>query len=151
VGLTFYYPQYPKPNKRNAAGLPASLFGLHDLGDDLGKPVLLCEGPLDCLALSGALTDDERDSHCLLAMPGTFKPAWSRFFKGRQVYTLMDNDEAGVKHNQKIAEALRGEVSELHVLEWPNGFEDTNDLNDLTVKYPGHDVLGWLQANSIEV
>jgi hypothetical protein len=151
VNVMYYHPRLRRRNKFHAEGLPLSLFGLHDLGTDPARPVLLCEGAFDAIALWDALTEEERKAHVLLAMPGNFKPQWARYFTGRCVFTCMDNDEAGSGHNKRLGEYLKGVASELHVLRWPQGFEDVKDVNDITRRNPDSDVLGWLLANSARV
>src|SRR5262249_5647943 len=79
-----------------------------------------------------ALGSIEAGATCTPAGAGKWRPEYSEAFRGRQAVILPDNDEPGRKHAQAVAQALRGVVASVRVLELP----------DLP---PKGDVYDWLQ------
>jgi hypothetical protein len=147
VNLMRYYPGRPKPNKFMLPGLPTSLYGFDRLAAaDKGKPVFLCEGPLDAIALDASIGAENRPKYVLVATPGAFREVWAEHFRGRKVRAFYDNDKAGRGHTARVQKLLgEGRVAdELLALHWPDGTPDGYDVRDLVRDHPGQSVLGWL-------
>jgi hypothetical protein len=154
VNLQFYMPDSGrKVNKLNLPKLGTSLFGLDRLSGDKKRIVFLLEGAFDAIALDHHLGAKRRQTYDILAFPGAFKEQWSKFFDGRKVRCLFDNDEGGVKHAERVGRLLgeSGVAAEVRVLNWPEEFPDGCDVNDLVRDYPKLNIVGWSQKNSIKV
>src|SRR5262249_52781936 len=147
-----------KPNKLNLPELPAAIYGFHKLTDDRRRrdrerPVFLCEGPFDAIALDYSIGSENRAKYVILALPGCFKEEWAEHFRGLKVRALFDNDDGGRQQADRVEKLLRGVTSELRLLRWPKGLPDGYDVNDLVrdPKFKGKSVVGWLVDHSIEV
>ncbi len=158
VNLQLYYPDRakggPLPNKVNLPGLPTALYGFDKLATaDKAKPVLICEGPFDAIALDYSIGSANRPKYVIVATPGAFKEVWAEEFRGRKVRCFYDNDEGGRGHTERVQKLLgeSGVAAELRALKWPEGTPDGYDLNDLVRERPGKSVLGWLVNNCYEV
>lgn len=160
VNIQLYYPNREKPNKINLPGVQLALYGFDHLaaaGKD--KPVLICEGPFDAIALDYSIGAKHRDRHVIVATPGTFKKAWVEYFRGRKVRAFYDNDEGGRQHRAGVQKLLgeSGVAAELKCLQWPEGTPDGYDLNDLIREPQFRDgdkvksVLGWLTEHCYAV
>lgn len=66
---------------------------------------------------------------------GTWKSAWTRFFKGKKVYICYDIDEQGKTGAQKVAKALYKEAAEVHIVNLPITEPENADFTDYIVKY----------------
>jgi hypothetical protein len=156
VNIQLYYPNQPCPNKCNPPGLPLCLYGFDKLTAraNKDKPVYLCEGPLDAIALDYHLAK-HRDRYVVVATPGAFKQEWAGYFQGRKVRALYDNDAAGRQHAERVRKLL-GEsrvASELHILKWPEGTPDHYDVNDWVKDHHGQkrNFVSFAEQNSYSV
>jgi hypothetical protein len=152
--LMRYYPDKPKPNKFMLPELPAGIYGFDKLvAADKDKPVLLCEGPFDAIALDFSIGHKHRSNYVIVATPGAFSKAWVEHFRGRKVRALYDNDGAGRKHAEQVRKLLgeSGMVDELLALKWPDDLRDGYDINDLVKEHKGKSVLGWLTDRCYKV
>jgi hypothetical protein len=151
--MQLYYPGRPRPNKLMLPVLPTALYGFDKLAaPDKAKPVFLCEGPWDALALDYAL-GLHRSRYVITATPGFFKEVWAQHFRGRKVRVLNDNDDGGRKQAQRVQTLLgeRGVAAEVLVLRWPDGTPDGYDLNDWVREHGGRGVVGFVTENSYKV
>ncbi len=158
VNVQLYYPDRPKggklPSKQNLPELPTALYGFDKLkAADTDKPVLLCEGPFDAIALDHSIGAENRGKYVIVASPGAFKETWAEHFEGRKVRAFYDNDKGGRQHTERVEKLLgeSGVAAELKVLRWSDGTPDGYDVNDLVRDNPGKSVLGTLMANCYEV
>jgi hypothetical protein len=158
VNIMRYWPDRPKgkgqpPNKLMLPELPTALYGFDKLvSADKDKPVLLCEGPFDAIALDYDIGATHRARYVIVAAPGAFKEDWTEHFEGRKVLAAMDNDGGGEKLRERLRELLgEGGKAELRLLKWPEG-HDGHDVNDLVrlPAYQGH-VLGFLTEHCFAV
>ncbi len=109
----------PDPKKEggfiwNLAGIETVLYRLKDWHD---KPSVCVVG-------------GEKDVDNLLAMDvpattnpmgeGNWQPHYNEWFKGKTVYILPDNDEAGRKHAEEVATNLLGTAAKVLILRLPN-------------------------------
>ena len=136
VNLLRYYPHRKKLSKINLPGLCVGLYGLEKLSDDADRKILFCEGAFDAVSLDQHLRDKKtRKRYDILATPGanTFKPEWAKFFQGRTVRIVFDNDKAGRDGQDRVAKILREAKvrCDVSVLEWPSGYPEKCDLSDL--------------------
>src|SRR5262249_8933869 len=107
INLMRYEPDRPKPNKFMLPGLPTALYGFDRLmAADKSKLVLLCEGPLDAIALDYSIGSGNRPKYVIVATPGAFKEEWAEYFRGRKVRAFYDNDDAGRKHTERVRKLL---------------------------------------------
>ncbi len=60
---------------------------------------------------------------------GKFTPELAEYFKGKNVYILPDNDEAGASHAQQVAGLLFGVARAVRVVNLP-GLPDKGDVSD---------------------
>lgn len=133
VNLLKYWPE--SGDKRNLPELPMSMYGLDRLSNS-DLPILVCEGPLDAIALDQHLRSNKtRDRYDVIAVPsaGTFKASWLEFIKGRTVRLCFDNDKAGKEGQERIVKLCRdnGINAKITVLTWPTGTAPKYDLGDL--------------------
>jgi len=107
-------PQGPKLPYR----LPEMLAAVHDT-------VLICEGEKDADALTArgfvATTASEG--------AGKWSPDLNRWFEGKTVYVLPDNDKAGEDHAEVVARSLHGVASSVRIVRLP-GLPDKGDVSD---------------------
>ncbi len=156
VNLQLYYPDAPKgQTKQNLPGLSTAIYGFEQLAKDKERPVLICEGPFDAIALDYSLGANNRAKYAIVATPGTFKEAWAPHFRGRKVRAFYDNDKGGEQHRERVRKLLgvSGVAAELKVLKWPDGTPDGYDVNDLIrePQFKGKSVLGFLDEHCVEV
>jgi hypothetical protein len=134
VNIQFYYPNKDKPNKFNLPGLPLSLYGFDKLVDpaNKSKPVLLCEGVFDAIAVDYNL-ENNRSHYVVIASPGAnFKPAWAEHFKGRKVRIPFDKDDGGRKGSERAGKLLmEAGAEQVKILKWPAVPPHIKDMNDL--------------------
>jgi hypothetical protein len=151
VNLMRYLPDKPKPNKLMLPGLPTALYGFEKLmdSDNKDKDVLLCEGPLDAVALDYNIGPKNRGRYVIVAIPGTFKEQWAEHFRDRRVRCLFDNDDGGRAHTRRVSLILgeSGIAAELKALKWPDGTRDGYDLNDAVNDSNKRRILSWLLRN----
>ena len=121
-GYTLGEPEYPD-------GKP--LYRLHDLATRPDDPVIVCEGEwcADALAKAGALATTSG------AADSAGKTDW-RPLAGRTVTIWPDNDEAGHRYAEAVADALRAQGCAVRVI-------DVAALN----MDPKADAVDWLAAN----
>jgi hypothetical protein len=89
------------------------------------EPVFICEGEKDA---------DNLAAHGLVATTnpegaGKWRAALNRWFEGRTVFVLADNDEAGRRHAIEVARQLRGAASKGKVVALP-GLPEKGDVSD---------------------
>lgn len=123
-------------SKWNIGGLDTGLFGLHLLTED--RPIILCEGAFDAMIVYDYLyRQGSEDAFDVLGVPGanTFKPAWSRFFKKREVYVCYDYDDGGDAGFEIVRKRLSRNV--LYRLDWSSvpDVERGIDMSDLLNQY----------------
>lgn len=118
-------------------GFPTFLYGLEKLNAD---KVYLCEGIWDMLAMRELGLSAG-------AMPGatTFKTEWGKYFTGKVVYIVNDNDEAGRNGIEKAIGLLRNVAMEINRIKWPAGKPAGYDVRDLYIQH-GSGTLDILQS-----
>lgn len=123
-------------------GFPTYLYGLEKLNAD---KVYLCEGIWDMLAMREL-------GLCAIAVPGanTFKTEWRKYFTGKSVYIVYDNDEAGRNGIKKVVGLLRNVAFEIKHIKWPAGKPSGYDVRDLYIQN-GTDALGVLRCYLFDV
>lgn len=114
-------------------GSPARLYGLTELVDSRGEDVIVCEGELDRLVLvqNGFMAVTSTGG------AGTFLPDWSRWFEGRLVTLVFDNDGAGQAAAEKVAEMLAAAGVDVQVAELPDAVGNKGDVTDFFVALGG--------------
>ncbi len=100
---------------------------------DADQPLIWCEGEMDCMLLV---------QEGFVAVTGTggagsFKPEWVKWFKGRKVTIVLDNDAAGKTASEKIAALLYHADIEAKVARLPNTVGDKGDITDFFVALGG--------------
>lgn len=71
---------------------------------------------------------------CATSGAGTWKPDWTRLFRGKKrVYLAQDNDEAGRIATKKLCEKLH-RVVDVYIINWPEGFPVKGDITDFFTK-----------------
>jgi hypothetical protein len=114
--------------------------------------VLLCEGPLDAIALDYNIGSNNRPKYDILATTGAgFIRDWVQFFQGRKVRVCFDNDPSGREQAKKVEELLGGIASELLVLKWPAGLPDGYDISDFVRDHPKSCFVGFVRENRYKV
>lgn len=94
-----------RPKYRVCAGRPLPLFGVRAMSDDLGAPVLICEGELDVVALYEY--GFERSVVSGSAGAQTWADEWLDVLEPYSSFVLVyDGDEAGEKGVELVAEKL---------------------------------------------
>jgi hypothetical protein len=152
--MQLYFPDGREPSKMNLPGLPTGLYGFDKLvAAPKDKPVLLCEGPFDAIALDYGIGAEHRPRYVIVATPGPFRADWAPYFKDRKVRALFDNDKGGQAHRDRAEKLLgrSGAARELLALKWPEDLPDGYDVHDLVRDLDGKKVLSWLNENCYEV
>ena len=94
------------------------------------QTIYVCEGEKDCDALfKRGLTATTSDNGA-----GNWKPELNKFFKGRNVVILEDNDEPGRKHGKIVAEGLHGIANRIKIIR----FEQLPQGGDVSDYLAGH-------------
>ena len=125
--------QFPVSKPDGSAGITGIERVLYRLPELLvctnGEYVFIPEGEKDCdtLACLGLTATTN------LGGAGKWKPEYNEYLKNRKVVLLPDNDEAGRKHVQQVAESLLGIAAEVRIV----------ILDDLP---PKGDVTDWMQT-----
>lgn len=117
----------------STAGCTAGLWGAHLLAEYPTRPVFLCEGEWDCVALRYLHRLVDMDS-IVVSVPGAgvFKQEWVPWFDGRTVHTMFDADEAGENGELLVQKRLHGVARSVTFMHWPDGVK------------PGFDVRDWI-------
>jgi hypothetical protein len=123
-------------SKLSLPGLPLRLYGLHQLSADAARPLFVCEGAFDAIALDYHLTSNKtRTRYDVLAVPSAnvFNKDWLQYLDGRTVRLCLDNDKAGRAGQERIIKLVRDHktVCKLFALAWPEGCPEKCDLGDL--------------------
>ena len=103
---------------------PAVLYRLPEVNAALaeGRTVFLCEGEKDCdrLAALGLVATTNIEGAAKPDQKAKWRPEYTAQLAGAaRVVVLPDNDPPGKAHMQAIAQALRGQVADLRILELP--------------------------------
>ena len=98
--------------------LPEMLAAVHDA-------VLICEGEkdADALAARGFVATTASEG------AGKWSPDLNRWFEGKAVYVLPDNDKAGEDHAALVAANLHGVAAEVRIVRLP-GLPEKGDVSD---------------------
>jgi ribosomal protein L37AE/L43A len=122
-----------KIHTQSTKGCRLGLMGLPHLQKN--GPIYLCEGEWDAMVMQQCLATLGRDGS-VLALPGanSFKQEWHRFFAGRHVISLMDNDDAGKLADNRIASSLRNVASKTQFVHWVETLPTGYDFRDLYLK-----------------
>lgn len=98
--------------------LPELLAAVHDT-------VLICEGEKDAdrLAAHGLTATTSSEG------AGKWSPDLTKWFEGKTVYVLPDNDKAGEDHADLVARCLHGAAAEVRIVRLP-GLPPKGDVSD---------------------
>lgn len=101
------------------------IYNLPEILKKQDKPIFICEGERDCdnLAKIGILATTNSGG------AGKWRAEYNRYFKGREVILLPDNDEIGFKHAQDIGRSLNGIAKFIKWLILP-GLKKGEDVSD---------------------
>ncbi len=130
--------RYAPGNKLfSAPGCKMGLFDAQHLADPARKdePVYLVEGPWDAIALDW-LRRKTKHKGVVTAVLGAGHLADGQvgLFKGREVRSIHDNDEAGAKGESRIAAMLTGVAKSLAFFRWTDEDEVGMDVRDVIVR-----------------
>ena len=101
------------------------LYRLPDLVSSDSNPVFIVEGEKDADRLAkGGLTATTNPGGA-----GKWRSDYNEALKGRDVVILPDNDEAGKKHAEKVAKALRLVAASIKIVQLPD-LPDKGDISD---------------------
>lgn len=95
------------------------------LSADATKWVFIVEGEKDVESLRAW----KLVATCNSGGAGNWSQEFGRYFKGRKVAIIPDNDAPGREHAKQVAKSLEGHASEVKVLELP-GLEEKGDFSD---------------------
>ena len=100
-------------------------YRLPELLADPKRPVFIVEGEKDCdnLARLGLVAT------CNAGGAGKWTAEHAAFLRGRRVVVLPDNDDAGRKHAQQVAQSLQGLAASVRIVELP-GLPEKGDASD---------------------
>ena len=118
------------------------------------------------------IVEGEKDADNLLAVgfaattnsggAGKWTADLNRYFEGRDIYILPDNDEAGTGHAQQVVAALQGVARSIRIInlpglppkgdvsDWLEAGGTANDLTDILRAAPESDALPRLVKSSAE-
>ncbi|OGS37794.1 MAG: hypothetical protein A2293_16330 [Elusimicrobia bacterium RIFOXYB2_FULL_49_7] len=108
------------PKELNPAGPIPFPYALYSLKE--GGLVYLCEGAIDTLTVIQA-------GFSAIGIPGVmnFKKEWLPLFKGRKVFSVLDNDEAGRSGNERLKKWFSEAQIPFSIISIPEG-KDINDV-----------------------
>ena len=89
------------------------------------KGIIICEGEKDADRLASLGVT----STTFPMGAGSYDTSYGKYFKGRNVYIVPDNDEPGLKHANSIAENLSSIASEIKIIRLP-GLKEKQDVSD---------------------
>ncbi|HCF85849.1 MAG TPA: hypothetical protein DEV72_11675, partial [Ktedonobacter sp.] len=98
-------------------------------------PELLKAAPDATIYIVEGEKDADRLAHaglvatCNVGGAGKWDESYNRYFKGRRVVLLPDNDKAGREHAQKVTQALHDIAKDVRTVELP-GLPDKGDVSD---------------------
>lgn len=75
---------------------------------------------------------------CSTAGEGSWNSGWNVLFRGREVYTIFDNDTGGQSATQRITQELSEVVSSIQPIILPFRRPDCKDYRDWRLKEKGH-------------
>lgn len=113
------------------------LYNAHNISASPDKPLWICEGHWDTLALLTLLAKlGVRSKHDVVGICGStgFPKQMVNILNGRTVHVVMDNDEQGRSHAQKLTNLLASSgttPTEYKVIEWRKEFRNEYDVSDL--------------------
>lgn len=120
---------------KSTRGSEVGLFGIRNLLNESVSNVIptvcICGGESDCISLANLHTTTGYSAHCV-GLPGetTFKKNWINFFRDKEVYLFLDNDETGDKGHKKVGELLEGVAKSIQYINWPTVLPQGYDLRD---------------------
>jgi putative DNA primase/helicase len=109
----------------NMVGVEPLPYRLPELIKNRDSTVFVCEGEKD----ADNVADLGLVATCNHGGAGKWRPEISRWFVGRDVVILPDNDEAGHKHALDVAQKLERVASRVRILELP-GLKHKGDVSD---------------------
>ena len=120
----------PDPNRPNnwiwnRGSVPSVPYRLPELIRAAKEVIYITEGEkdADALAKKGLIATTNAGG------AGSWPPELNRWFEGRVINILVDNDEAGIKHGRTVAEALKRIAREVRVVQLP-GLGPKEDVSD---------------------
>jgi DNA polymerase bacteriophage-type len=123
------FPQYHRENDRWVKGKPAGPRIPYRLPELLAAPaaesVFICEGEkdVDNVAELGLIATTNPEG------AGKWTDDLNKWFAGKQIYILGDNDSSGRAHVAKVAAALHGIVPEIRIVSFPE-LPEHGDVSD---------------------
>jgi 5S rRNA maturation endonuclease (ribonuclease M5) len=108
------------------------LYGMENLVRS--NVVFVVEGERDCDTLTELLKTKPSASHAYAATcnfdgAGKWRDAYSKYFSGKMVFILADNDEPGRKHAAMVAESVASYAYQVRIVEL-KGLADKGDVSD---------------------
>ena len=115
-------------------GIEAQLYDWEMLTND-NKPLMICEGELDRLALISKGITAITSTHGAT----TFKQEWiEKVGKGRKIYVCYDNDDTGKKGAEKVAKMVENSGNETYIITLPQEVGEKGDITDYLIKLNGN-------------
>lgn len=105
------------------------------IGDS--KKVYICEGPWDCIALEWLLLQSKiKDAVVWVPGSNNFNQDWAKYFEGKEVVLLYDNDDPGSLGMERAIEIIRneGKPKSITSIQWPNSYPEKFDIRDFVGK-----------------
>ena len=124
---------YPK-------GIEAQLYDWEML-TNISGPLIICEGELDRLLLTSKGVSAVTSTHGAM----TFKDEWvEKIKKETKVYICFDNDDAGKKGSERVAQMMDKCGYDTHLITLPKEVGDAGDITDYFIKLNGttNDLFG---------
>jgi hypothetical protein len=106
------------------------IFGIENLVNEDVEEIVWSEGETD------RILNEQYGfpTACPTSGAGSWKPEWVKYFRNKKrVYLFQDNDEAGRAATKKLCEKL-SRVTDVYVVNWPEGFPVKGDITDFYVK-----------------
>ena len=94
--------------------------------------IWICEGEWDGMALSESLRKIRKEES-VFAVPGagSFPKNSLELFQGKDITVIFDNDEAGIRGEQRVHNLLSGMARKMSFMHWPESLPEGFDLRDL--------------------
>lgn len=129
---------------KNAAGCRASMYNLWDERLATAGTVVICEGEWDTLAALEMIEKGRVKNTVAIGVPGAgvFKADTLPLLRGKDVWLMYDNDEAGRNGTEKACKSLESTANRIFKVDWPEGIPNGFDVNDVLRKI-GNPAEAW--------
>lgn len=117
--------------------LSQTLLGLDELATSDSSTVFICEGEWDFFAMKWLVKRNNLQHAVVgLSSANVFKEDWVEHFQGKEIFCVLDNDEAGRNGTDRVKNMLHAGAHSMKFINWGDK-PDKYDIKDYIVDYVG--------------